>query len=109
MSYYRTICPKCGMVKGGRDPKTQGEMPDPCWGKLPGVLYGCCGHGVRDGYLVFTDGTKIEFKGMRVEKNSYQPKSVVNGYTYENTLPYNGPISVEEAEKYEGEKLEVCD
>lgn len=101
------VCPKCGKVKGGANPETGAEMPDPCWGKLPGIVHGCCGHGTGKGYLVFTNGVRLEFSGLIISKE--EDDYVTKVYAYENTLPYNGPISVEEAEKYEGEKLEVCD
>lgn len=41
-----------------------GEEPDPCLGKLPGVLEACCGHGTAaKGYVMFEDGTL--FRGFR--------------------------------------------
>lgn len=46
-----------------------GEEPDPCLGKLPGVVEACCGHGRPDkGYVMFRNGTL--FRGFRkVEKH----------------------------------------
>lgn len=35
---------------------------DPCLGNLPGVLFGCCGHMKENGYLLFTNGVRLEFR-----------------------------------------------
>lgn len=50
-------CPKCGKV-----PTEKGH--DPCIANLPGVIGGCCGHGVTEGYIRFENGVVIrgEFK-----------------------------------------------
>lgn len=32
------------------------EGHDPCIANLPGVENACCGHGVSEGYIAFTDG-----------------------------------------------------
>ena len=29
---------------------------DGCIGRLPGVLFACCGHGKRQGYVMFSNG-----------------------------------------------------
>lgn len=39
-------CTRCGLVAEGLD------APDPCLGYLPGVKFGCCGHG-EEGYISF--------------------------------------------------------
>jgi hypothetical protein len=36
--------------------------PDPCLGKLPGVVSACCGHGLLQGYIVFENGRRVEFE-----------------------------------------------
>jgi len=48
-------CPKCNQLPTG-------EGHDACIANLPGVLNACCGHGVEDGYIQFTDNTVIRFK-----------------------------------------------
>lgn len=48
-------CPKCGKF-----PNPEGE--DPCWGHLPNVKAACCGHGVRDPYVLLLDGTQLNGK-----------------------------------------------
>jgi len=45
-------CPKCGEF-----PTIEGY--DACLGELPGVKEACCGHGVRQGYMILNDGKKI--------------------------------------------------
>ena len=45
-------CPICG--------EHQTNGCDPCLGVLPGVESACCGHGVKKGYIIFSDGTKIK-------------------------------------------------
>lgn len=37
---------------------------DPCLGILPGVENACCGHGVRQGYVHFSNGKVIRFPGL---------------------------------------------
>ena len=44
-------CPKCNEL-----PK---DWHDPCIANLPGVRAACCGHGVEEAYILFTDGTDI--------------------------------------------------
>jgi hypothetical protein len=41
---------------------------DPCIGKLPGVIFACCGHGQETGYIAFENGTVIRFKDCKVER-----------------------------------------
>ena len=38
-------CTRCGHL-----PLSSGE--DYCLGHIDGVLYACCGHGVREGYII---------------------------------------------------------
>ena len=47
-------CPHCNL--------TQSDGIDPCLGRLPGVRAACCGHGVKDGYIAFTNHTSIKIK-----------------------------------------------
>ena len=35
------------------------EGHDPCIANLPGVVFACCGHGVKEGYVCFESGTII--------------------------------------------------
>jgi len=35
---------------------------DPCIGKLPGVEAACCGHGAKEGYILFTNGKRMTTK-----------------------------------------------
>lgn len=49
------VCPKCGLLPTSED-------HDPCIANLPGVAYACCGHGVEQGYVKFTDGRVIRGK-----------------------------------------------
>lgn len=37
------------------------EGHDPCIANLPGVIFACCGHGNRDGYIKFEDGRCLRF------------------------------------------------
>lgn len=48
------VCPKCNKL-----PNKDGS--DACLNKLPGVKNACCGHGVSDGYIQFTNNTMIRF------------------------------------------------
>jgi len=52
----------CIVCKRHRTP----EGHDPCIADLPGVEFGCCGHGIKDGYVKFEDGTVLRgmFDGM---------------------------------------------
>lgn len=43
------VCPKCGK-------KQTPEGHDPCIPNLPGVDFACCGHGIKKGYVKFTNG-----------------------------------------------------
>jgi hypothetical protein len=42
-------CPKCNQFQTS-------DGHDPCISNLPGIEHACCGHGVEQGYLVFSDG-----------------------------------------------------
>lgn len=54
------VCPECHLTRGA-------DRCDPCIGKLPGVLFACCGHGGKvtanrpDGYVYFENGVTIRF------------------------------------------------
>lgn len=39
---------------------------DPCIANLPGVVNACCGHGVKDGFIEFENGTLI--RGIQTNK-----------------------------------------
>lgn len=49
------VCPKCELMRGD-------DMCDPCLGRLPGVVFACCGHGKNNGYVYFENGTIIRFQ-----------------------------------------------
>lgn len=55
------VCPECHLTRGP-------DRCDPCIGKLPGVLFACCGHGGKtranclDGYIYFENGVTIRFE-----------------------------------------------
>lgn len=46
------------------------DEPDPCLGKLPGVIFACCGHGEGDGYITFANNVTIRFDLDQVEAPS---------------------------------------
>jgi hypothetical protein len=51
-------CPSCGRCAPAANVGA-GAVPDPCLGMRPGVISACCGHGVRPGIIVFSDGVMI--------------------------------------------------
>ena len=53
-------CSRCGKL-----PTEKGH--DPCIANLPGVDNACCGHGVRQGYIQFSDGRIIRGMFLPVE------------------------------------------
>src|SRR5258706_1664533 len=48
-------CPKC-------DRLPTPARHDPCIADLPGVISACCGHGIEDGYIMFSDRRIIRFQ-----------------------------------------------
>lgn len=50
-------CPKCKV-----EVSTKYTEEDPCLGHLPGVKFACCGHGVKEGYISFSNGVIIRGK-----------------------------------------------
>lgn len=48
-----TRCDYCGRDRDGSD---RWGGPDPCLGRLPGVLSACCGHGSKPPYVWLTEG-----------------------------------------------------
>lgn len=66
-------CPHCGLTATERfvdpAPGDVDQVYDPCIGRLPGVDYGCCGHGVLgDGYLLFSNGTLVRFDLYHIQR-----------------------------------------
>ncbi|MBF4469170.1 MAG: hypothetical protein ISP01_07165 [Methanobrevibacter arboriphilus] len=59
--YVNIVCPKC--MK-----KMKEDEVDNCIGRLPGVKHACCGHGVKQGYIIFENGIKLTFEDLKVEK-----------------------------------------
>jgi hypothetical protein len=51
-SNHKIPCAKCGKL-----PTKEGH--DACLGTLPGVIDACCGHGVREAYIIFENGVTI--------------------------------------------------
>lgn len=50
---------------------------DPCIPNLPGVKYGCCGHGgkgMNEGYLYFENGVRIGFITTSVSYDDDRPR-----------------------------------
>mgnify|MGYP006282749705 CR=1 FL=1 len=45
-------CPKCNKFATSED-------HDPCIENLPGVSHACCGHGVDESYVKFTNGVTL--------------------------------------------------
>lgn len=64
-------CNACGLKPKKEDKDKNGHYADPCMGLLPGVMYGCCGHGERPGYLFFETGVIIRFRTTVVEKKTF--------------------------------------
>ncbi len=60
-------CPKCDML-----PTNDGH--DPCIANLPNVKFACCGHGVDQAYVAFTNGTPV----IRGEEAIEHLKSVID-------------------------------
>lgn len=56
-------CPKCNQL-----PDKNGH--DWCLGKLPGVKYACCGHGINKGTIFFKNGVRITFDNIEVARES---------------------------------------
>lgn len=60
MENEKSDCEKCGKAR-------EWNVPDPCFGKLPGVMFACCGHGKREGYIYFENGVTLRFDTIRVD------------------------------------------
>lgn len=84
-------------VREGRDKRPCvrcGELPTPgghdkCISNLPGVQAACCGHGVRPGYLLFTNGDRKqlpiknhsdEYKQQLGATREFREKDIIKGY-----------------------------
>lgn len=84
------VCGGCGLkVKKEHAVHKPGEQVtyvDPCLGKLPGVMYACCGHGKDDesGYLFFETGVIIR---MDVEVVEHQTFNHNHRFNEETTTP----------------------
>ena len=64
ISKHKLPCVKCGKL-----PTKEGY--DPCLGTLPGVIDACCGHGVKEAYIIFGNGVTIRGSSVMefVQKN----------------------------------------
>lgn len=60
-------CPKCG--------KLPINEHDACIANLPGVVNACCGHGIREGYIIFENG--VEIRGEFNEIAKYDNDQVI--------------------------------
>jgi hypothetical protein len=64
--------------------------PDPCLGRLPGVVSACCGHGERRrAYVLFANGCRIT--RFRVERNDARIAAI---------LPTDGQQRAADAQPY---------
>lgn len=54
-------CPLCGKM-------STDERHDHCIANLPGVKFACCGHGIRDAYVVFDNGLVLRGQFDHVER-----------------------------------------
>ena len=81
-------CDHCGL-KCTKELATTSETgirgyADPCMGILPGVKYGCCGHGKTEGYLFFENGQTVRFD---LKSSSRQLMNVLHRFNEETTTP----------------------
>lgn len=59
-------CPKCGGSVGG-------DGCDPCIGKLPGVKFACCGHGIHEGYILFENDVRVSLsKYVSIDRSHFE-------------------------------------
>lgn len=66
------VCPECHLTRGV-------DRCDPCIGKLPGVLFACCGHGGNtpensQGYIYFENGTTVRFERLTQVQHDDTPE-----------------------------------
>lgn len=54
-------CPLCGKMPTD-------ERHDQCIANLPGVVHACCGHGIREAYVVFDNGMVLRGEFDHVQK-----------------------------------------
>lgn len=62
------LCHGCGLVIPVHEERTLNDIPDQCWGRLPGVFSACCGHGHGGGFVMFENGVTIRFDRVEVEQ-----------------------------------------
>lgn len=77
-------CDNCGLKVKKEHRDHRGQYVDPCLGILPGVKYGCCGHGEEDGYLFFLNGVTVRFETTEVEHTTV---SKYHRFNDETTTP----------------------
>lgn len=65
---------KQGLCKLCDEPRTE-RGHDPCIANLPGVVFACCGHGLENGYIKFTDGRALYFYPKAVDLEC--PKHII--------------------------------
>lgn len=56
------VCEQCEHVVTKEHRTPDGSYVDPCLGILPGVKFGCCGHGRKAAYLFFENGRILRFE-----------------------------------------------
>lgn len=77
------VCPLCKLARGP-------DYHDPCIRNLPGVKYGCCGHGGHgdtQGYLYFENGVCIHFNVTSISYDDDRPRINVPGDVHGETAP----------------------
>ena len=80
------VCRGCGLkctkeLRTGTTPSGKAIYADPCMGILPGVHYGCCGHGDGTGYLAFENGVIVRFFTETVEHKKFSRYHAYNEQT----------------------------
>lgn len=68
VSWEDTACRKCHRTRTDKG-------HDPCIPNLPGAAYACCGHGTKQSYIAFKDGTVII--GFKIDREAIHEASVI--------------------------------
>jgi hypothetical protein len=73
---------KCTSKERVKDSLGRVGYADPCMGILPGVLFACCGHGRKSGYIFFENGVTVRFDSLEtVEQKRFSKYHVFNDET----------------------------
>jgi hypothetical protein len=94
------------MAKDSKDSKTRHcklckrtwkrDQPDPCLGKLPGVISACCGHGIENGYIVFANNVSVAIEASRVGRFVTDRKGQSKVLNYVDSIKTIGKMSREQ-------------